>query len=173
MPGSRDEDPGDDGKPAVHVRPATAVDAPALGRLGAQLVALHHDYDPKRFMAASPSTEQGYAQFLASQLGRPDVVMLVAEEDGQVAGYSYAAMEGTDYMVLRGPAGAVHDLFVEPERRGRGIGLRLLEASLEALKARGAPRVVLSTAERNEGAQRLFARAGFRPTMVEMTLELD
>jgi RimJ/RimL family protein N-acetyltransferase len=33
--------------------------------------------------------------------------------------------------------------------------------------------VVLSTAVRNEAAQRLFARAGFRPTMIEMTRELD
>jgi len=32
---------------------------------------------------------------------------------------------------------------------------------------------VLSTAERNEAAQRLFASAGFRRTMVEMTRELE
>jgi RimJ/RimL family protein N-acetyltransferase len=32
--------------------------------------------------------------------------------------------------------------------------------------------VVLSTAERNEGAQRLFASAGFRRTMIEMTRDL-
>jgi len=39
------------------------------------------------------------------------------------------------------------------------------------LEARGAPRVVLSTAAGNEAAQRLFAGAGFRRTMVEMTRE--
>jgi RimJ/RimL family protein N-acetyltransferase len=33
--------------------------------------------------------------------------------------------------------------------------------------------VVLSTAERNEAAQRLFASMGFRRTMIEMTRELD
>jgi hypothetical protein len=33
----------------------------------------------------------------------------------------------------------------------------------------GAPQVVLHTADRNETAQRLFAAAGFRPTMLEMT----
>jgi len=32
--------------------------------------------------------------------------------------------------------------------------------------------VVLSTAERNAPAQRLFASAGFRRTMIEMTREL-
>jgi RimJ/RimL family protein N-acetyltransferase len=40
------------------------------------------------------------------------------------------------------------------------------------LKAHGAPRVMLWTAERNHAAQRLFEQAGFRRTMIEMTREL-
>jgi hypothetical protein len=32
--------------------------------------------------------------------------------------------------------------------------------------------VVLGTAFKNDMAKRLFARRGFRPTMIEMTLEL-
>ncbi len=66
----------------------------------------------------------------------------------------------------------VYDLVVDPAHRGQGIGRRLLDAMLAALAARGAPRVVLSTAARNEAAQRLFARAGFRRTMIEMTREV-
>ena len=45
--------------------------------------------------------------------------------------------------------------------------------TVAALEARVAPRAVLSTAERNEKAQRLFDRAGFRRTMIEMTRERD
>jgi len=41
------------------------------------------------------------------------------------------------------------------------------------LKALGAPRCVLHTRFENFAAQRLFERAGFRRTMVEMTRELD
>jgi ribosomal protein S18 acetylase RimI-like enzyme len=85
----------------------------------------------------------------------------------------YAAVEGYDYMLLRGPAGVLHDLIVSPEYRGRGIGGRLVNAALADLKARGAPRVVLSTADRNQAAQRLFARIGFRRTMIELTREFD
>ena len=88
-------------------------------------------------------------------------------------GYTYAGVEGYDYMALRGPAGAVYDIVVDPAYRRQGVGRLLLDASIEALKARGAPRVVLSTAEKNEAAQRLFDRAGFRRTMIEMTRELD
>jgi ribosomal protein S18 acetylase RimI-like enzyme len=157
--------------PAVSIRPAAPADLQAIGRLGALLVRVHHDLDPDRFIAATPQTERGYGSFLGTQLDEPDIIILVAERHGEVVGYTYAGVEGIDYMSLRGPAGVLHDIVVDPDHRGQGIGRVLLDATLEALEAKGAPRVVLSTAERNESAQRLFARAGFRRTMIEMTRE--
>jgi ribosomal protein S18 acetylase RimI-like enzyme len=154
------------------IRPATPADLPALGRLGALLVRVHHELDPKRFIPAGPGTEAGYSRYLGSQLGKPDVVILVAEQDGEVVGYAYAGVEGWDYMSLRGPAGVLYDVVVDPARRGKGIGEQLLLAALAELAVRGAPRALLSTAEGNVTAQRLFLRAGFRPTMREMTREL-
>ena len=87
-------------------------------------------------------------------------------------GYTYAGVEGNDYMSLRGPAGVLYDIVVDPAHRKQGVGRMLLDTTVGALKSRGAPRVVLSTAERNTAAQRLFDRAGFRRTMIEMTREL-
>jgi ribosomal protein S18 acetylase RimI-like enzyme len=158
---------------AVSIRPAAPADAQALGRLGALLVRTHYDFDPKRFIPATPRTEQAYAGFLGSQLEDPDILVLVAERNGEVVGYTYAGVEGNDYMSLRGPAGVLHDIVVDPAHREQGIGRLLLDATLEALEAKGAPRVVLQTAERNEAAQGLFANAGFRRTMIEMTRELN
>ncbi len=154
------------------IRRAVATDMDAVGRLGALLVRTHHDFDPQRFIAATSQTERGYGAYLGTQLNEASVVMLVAELGGAVVGYTYAGVEGHDWMMLRGPAGALHDIVVDPVHGGAGIGTQLLEATIAELKARGAPRVVLSTAERNEAAQRLFARAGFRRTMIEMTREL-
>jgi ribosomal protein S18 acetylase RimI-like enzyme len=159
--------------PAVSIRPGAPADLKAVGRLGALLVRMHHDFDPERFIAATPQTEHGYGSFLGTQLEEPNIIVLVAERDGEVVGYTYAGVEGTDYMSLRGPAGVLYDLVVDSAHRRQGIGRALLDATLAVLKARGAPRVVLSTAERNESAQRLFARAGFRRTMIEMTRESD
>jgi len=157
---------------AITVRPATPGDLPTLGRLGALLVRAHHDYDPKRFFPASPQTERGYASFLGSQLESPNVAVIVAEDNGETIAYVYAGVEGIDYMSLRGPAGVLYDIVVDPARRSHGIGRMLLEAALAFLKARGAPRAVLSTATQNSAAQHLFESAGFRRTMVEMTAEL-
>ena len=143
-----------------------------MGRLGALLVREHHDFDPQRFLPGTSRMEESYGSFLGTQLEQPNIVILVAERGGEVVGYTYSGVEGTDYMALRGPASAVYDIIVDPAHRKQGIGRMLLDATLEALKARGAPRVVLSTAERNTTAQHLFDRAGFRRTMIEMTREL-
>lgn len=105
--------------------------------LAALLVREHHEFDPLRFIAATPETEQGYGAYLGSQLSEPRVLFLVADRGGVVLGYTYAGLEDTDYMALRGPAGALYDIVVDPE------------------------------------AQRLFAEAGFRRTMIEMTRESD
>ena len=158
---------------APSIRPATLKDVGAIGRLGALLVREHHDFDPQRFIAATSQTEKGYGSFLGTQLKEPNIVVLVAERDGRVIGYTYSGVEGIDYMSLRGPAGVMYDIVVDPDHRQQGVGRQLVDATLEALKSKGAPRVVLSTAERNAAAQRLFDRAGFRRTMIEMTRELD
>ncbi len=158
---------------SVTIRPATLADMPKAGQLGALLVREHHDFDPERFMPATSQTEHGYGAYLATQLDEPSVVILVAEERGAVLGYTYSGIEARDYMALRGPAAALYDIVVDPARRGEGIGGKLLDATILALSGRGVPLAVLSTAERNEPAQRLFTRAGFRRTMIEMSRQID
>lgn len=155
------------------IRAATSADLPRLGRLGALLVAEHHAFDAKRFLPMRDRMPADYAGFLLKQLRDADAIVLVADVHGDVIGYAYATVEGYDYMALRGPAGVLQDIIVDPEYRDRGVGKLLLESALAALAGRGVPRIVLSTAAQNQPAQRLFGRARFRPTMIEMTREVE
>jgi len=155
------------------IRRATAEDAAALGRLGALLMRTHYAFDAQRFLPPGDAPETGYGSFLRSQLRRPDVVVFVAATDaGEVVGYVYAGLEPMSWKELRDEAGFVHDVAVDPSARRAGIAAALLEAAIAWLKEQGAPRVMLWTAEQNADAQRLFARVGFRRTMIEMTREL-
>lgn len=154
------------------VRRARAEDVPTLGRLGALLMRTHYAFDAARFMAPGDDPEGGYGWFLGTQLRDPDVVLLVAEREGAVVGYVYAGLEPQSWKELREAAGFIHDVVVDDAGRRAGVATMLLEAAIAWLRERGAPRVMLWTAEPNVGAQRLFAKLGFRRTMIEMTREL-
>lgn len=159
-------------KESVDIRRATPADLPALGRLGAMLLCAHHGFDPQRFMAPRDAPEQGYAWFLGTQLDEADAVVFVAERGGGIVGYVYAGLEPPSWKELREAAGFVHDVAVDESARQQGVATALIAAAEGWLRARGAPRVVLWTAQQNVTAQRLFERAGFRRTMIEMTKEL-
>jgi ribosomal protein S18 acetylase RimI-like enzyme len=154
------------------VRPATPADVAAIGRLGAALMHVHYAFDPLRFLTPHERAAEGYASFLGSVLRDPESVVLVAEVDGELGGYVFAALEPLSWKELRGPAGYIHDLLVVERAARRGVATALMHAALDWLRERGAPRVLLGTAFQNAPAQALFKRLGFRETMIEMTLEL-
>lgn len=154
------------------IRPSEPQDLPAIGRMGADLIRMHHGFDARRFLTPPEDAEDGYAWFLGTQLARDDVAVLVAEHGGDIIGYVYAGTQPMAWMELREEAGFIYDIFVIERARGSGAAGALAEAAMRWLAERGMPRVMLWTAPQNETAQRLFARLGFRLTMVEMTREL-
>ncbi len=152
------------------IRTATPKDGPALGAYGAALARQHHGFDPERFMLPE-QLEEGYRAWLLREAQQEDAVVLVAEQDGAVVGYAYGRLEERDWNALLDAHGGFHDLWVDARARRQGVGEALANALMEKLTALGAPRVVLMTAAKNEAARALFARLGWRPTMVEMTRE--
>lgn len=154
----------------LKVRPATASDQETLGRYGAALMRQHHGADPRRFIEVE-HPEAGYGRFLVSQTRSPESLVIVAEDDGRVIGYLYAEVAGTSWMELRGPAGVIHDIYVDEATRHQGAGRALMRAAIDWIWSRGRTQIVLLTKTKNEHAQHLFAAMGFRPTMIEMTLD--
>jgi ribosomal protein S18 acetylase RimI-like enzyme len=163
----------------VNIRPARKEDLVDVGALAGELVRMHRRYDPLRFMQIQ-NVEEGYRRFFAGEIARKGAIILAAEradDEGpadapRVVGYTYASLEGRNWADLLDPCGKLNDLYVHPSFRRRGVARALVEATLAALRARGAPRVVLMSAWQNGDAHALFEALGFRRTMVEMTCEL-
>lgn len=93
----------------------------------------------------------------------------VAEIDGIFAGMvSLTTGKEPDY----GHAGwnveeagvMVHRLAVDPEFRGAGVALALMQKAEEVAVERGIPAVRTDTSIENEAAQRLFLKLGYRKT---------
>ncbi len=64
----------------------------------------------------------------------------------------------------RRKVGEVHELFVLPEYRNKGIGTKLLLVALDYAKNRGRRKAELWVGERNYRARRFYKKLGFEET---------
>ena len=84
---------------------------------------------------------------------RPSAALLVAETDDELTGYSV--------MWFAADEGELGDIAVVPERRGEGIGRRLLRESISVAASRGTRSLYLEVRESNDVARRLYEKVGF------------
>jgi ribosomal-protein-alanine N-acetyltransferase len=101
----------------------------------------------------------GEPAFLVAQVGDAETGRSTATvgDDGRVVGYVVA-----DRIPNHGePIGHVKDIAVADERRGEGVGTKLLQQALTRLAQAGVASVKLEVREANDGAQSLYRRFGF------------
>ncbi len=157
------------------VRPARVEDLPAVSRLAAELVRMHHRLDPQRFLLVEP-VEDGYQWFFSREIKRKAARILVAEDDTAdgtvIVGYAYATLEERNWNDLLDACGKLNDIYVDARARRHGVARALVDATFAWFREHKAPRVVLLSAWQNPEAHAFFEAIGFRRTMVEMTAEL-
>ncbi len=149
----------------------TAADLDAVGFLAERLVLLHHSWDETRFFVTSGIAD-GYRRYFRSILEDERQLLLVAERDGEVAGYVFGSLEGRDWAKLLDAHGAIHDIYVADSHRRHGVSKALMAEAKVRFTAKGAKQMVLYSAQSNVEGQALFRSIGYRPTMVEFTLDL-
>ena len=98
--------------------------------------------------------------------------MFVAEIGDEVVGFAYLERDELNYAELLRDGAWLHDIYVDESARAEGIGRDLIMAAAEAARRMGAKKLLLTVAAKNAVAQQVFEKAGFRRTMVEMTLNL-
>lgn len=147
----------------IQVRPATVADVSRLCELLGRLFAQEADFQP--------DTER-QTRGLNLILAQPEIGRIYCATDGRdVVGmvsllFTISTAEG-------GRAAWLEDLIVHPDRRGRGIGDRLLRHAINEARAAGCLRLTLLTDASNSAAQWFYSRAGFLSSkMVPMRLAL-
>jgi len=142
---------GDAAAGDVVVRDAAPSDLGALLPLVRDFYALFgYPYAEERKSAA-------LARILAdTSLGR----VLLVEAGGAAAGYAVLAFSYS--LEFDGRTAFVDELFVTGAERARGLGTIVLRRAAEICREAGANALHLETEEENEGADRLYARLGFR-----------
>lgn len=138
---------------ALSIRPAVEADIPAVAAIYAHNV-LH---GTATFELKPPEIDEMARR--RADLVRRGFPYLIAEVDGEVAGYAYAS----SYRPRPGYRFTVEDsVYVHPERVGNGIGRRLLDNLIRACEHAGAKQMIAIIGDSGNAASiRLHASAGF------------
>jgi ribosomal protein S18 acetylase RimI-like enzyme len=143
------------------IRDATIDDLPALVRLLAQL----HEAAPM------PPTERERAAF-HRVVADPRQRLLVVEHDGAVVGSASLVIvpnlghDGTPYAL-------VENVIVDESVRGQRHGEALLRYMIDAARAAGCYKVVLTSRKHRKDAHRFYGRLGFDATSEGFRLAFD
>jgi GNAT superfamily N-acetyltransferase len=90
------------------------------------------------------------------KLGR----ILTARLGGELVGVAVISFLWT--LEHGGPAAWLDEVYVEPSRRGGGIGRKLVEAAMQVARDSGCIALDLEVDAGHEAAERLYERMGFR-----------
>jgi GNAT superfamily N-acetyltransferase len=110
------------------------------------------------FGVDGPSAEAFAARF-AELLARDDVLVVLSGSSSGATGFAYLTLRPTPY--YDGPLAQLEELYVQPRRRGQGIGTALLRAVLTEVRARGGAEVQINVDEVDVDARRFYERHGF------------
>ena len=116
--------------------------------------AAFRDLLPSDHEFPEPDPERWY-----TLLEDPAVLMLIAEEDGELVGFSTSG-ESRDDDAGAG-VGEIRSFFVAAGRWRGGVGSALLAASLESLRERGCTEATLWSFDSNERANAFYEARGF------------
>lgn len=138
---------------AAAIRPATAADVPLILRLIRELA----EYE--RLDHEVTATEDDLRESLFG--AKPVIEVVIAEADGDVAGYALFFHNYSTFLCKRGIY--LEDLFVRPGIRGQGIGKLLLSHVARLAVDRGCHRFEWAVLDWNESAIAFYRRLGARP----------
>ncbi len=183
--------------PAVEIRAAKPEDVPQVLPMVEKIAAVHEQWDSAKY-GYLPNPSQRYSRWMAARATDPRSVFLVASvaqppsavvgagaeapsrragtvphDSEKLVGFIVATVEHEIPIYRLDEYGFVHDLWVEPEYRNEGVGRQMTMLLIERFREIGVKQIRCDTAAKNDVARKLFEACGFRPSVVEMLLEME
>jgi ribosomal protein S18 acetylase RimI-like enzyme len=156
------------------IRRAKQSDISGVLPMVGKICALHESWDEAKY-GFLPNPAQRYEGWLGKLVKSDRSIFLVAEDETnqKLAGFLAATIEGEIPIYRLKEFAFIHDLWVETEYRRSGVARQLVMQTIEQFQKMGVKQIRLDTSPNNETARKLFSECGFRPSVVEMLIELD
>ncbi len=152
---------------AIRLVPASATDVDEVADLWITLARGQRNYGSDLLTAANrTAVRESFARAVVTG------ELLVARDDDGIVGFVSFSLDHGGYERDR-PRGTVTNLFVIPERRGEGIGSRLLEAAERGLVSAGAAVIGLEAMAENDRARTFYREHGYDVHRVTLTKPID
>jgi len=150
--------------PSINIRQAVTEDAKILTDLAYTTfwdAFAHHPKnapdDLNHYMRQAFNQEQ-----IATELGDAKNIFLIAEMDGEAAGYAKIVMDYVEPGITAERPVELSRLYTHQKHLGQGVGQMLMDACLERARAEGCDVMWLGVWEYNPRAQRFYEKNGFR-----------
>ena len=126
---------------------------------GGDLDAVARLFDGYRQFYGKTSNVEGAEAFLGARIAASDSTIIVAEQAGDVVGFTQLYPSFTSVGMAR--IFILNDVFVASESRGTGAGRALLDAAAHYAREAGAVRLTLTTQVTNARAQSVYEANGW------------
>jgi ribosomal protein S18 acetylase RimI-like enzyme len=124
-----------------------------------RLLPLFNGY--RTFYQQSPD-EEGARAYLKTRINNDDAVIFLAEvRDERTRDAGFVLLYPTFDSVELAAIWVLHDLFVDPEYRQRGVGRSLMNSARDYCQSTSAARIDLGTAITNTTGQALYESLGY------------
>jgi ribosomal protein S18 acetylase RimI-like enzyme len=152
--------------PSILVRPARMDDLPVLLEFEQGIIAAERPYD--HTLKPDPISYYNLAEKIASD----DAEVAVAEIDGQLVASGFAQKKPSRHYISPPYHAYLGFMYVHPDHRGAGLNQLILDHLCVWAKSRGLPEIHLTVYPENQPAIRAYEKAGFKPYLTEMRINL-
>ncbi len=140
-------------------RTAQEADLPILAQ---RFVLLNETYYQLGYLLPHPeNVGESWLESFQRTLGRFSQVF-IAEQDGQIVGFALCRLKRVPGYMGGVTVGELSDIWVSPEIRRSGVGVRLTTLVLNWLREKGTHSVEVQVLRDNEAAWKLFTGLGFQ-----------
>ena len=151
----------------MDIRFARESDIPGMINLLKQVGQVHHDIRPDLFRAGAQKYDEAELRLLLQEETRP---ILIADVDGQVAGYAFCILQTVqgDGALCDRKTLYIDDLCLDEAFRGSGIAAALYNRVVEFARELHCHAVTLNVWCGNDRAMAFYEKCGLKPQKIGM-----
>ncbi|MCC6643531.1 GNAT family N-acetyltransferase, partial [Candidatus Peregrinibacteria bacterium] len=138
-------------------------DIPQIAQLGLAILKFHQKIDP--YFKAAPDALKSYQKYFRSCIYSRKSLLLVAEFEGQIIGYSLSQLVNRPPVFAIQKIGLISDVFIMEKFRRQGLSKKLLQENYRWFKKHQRHHVHLIYHQKNPLASQAWPKQGYQQFM--------